>query len=128
MYQINVENLLKSGAHFGHPTSKWNPNFKKYIAIFQTLLQTSVVQEPGSGSRGSLGSLVSRSRIRIRIQEIFKVGYGYGYAEKKTWDPGSLDPPVSHIYKSYFCVFRYFVFFSYFLFFLLVFVKLLDIL
>ena len=31
MYQINVETLLKSGAHFGHPTSKWNPDFKKYI-------------------------------------------------------------------------------------------------
>ena len=27
----DVETLLKSGAHFGHPTSKWNPNFKKYI-------------------------------------------------------------------------------------------------
>jgi small subunit ribosomal protein S2 len=31
MYQINVDSLLKSGAHFGHPASKWNPNFKKYI-------------------------------------------------------------------------------------------------
>tara|TARA_B100001029_G_C15059291_1_gene456975 strand:+ start:389 stop:1186 length:798 start_codon:yes stop_codon:yes gene_type:complete len=31
MYQIDIENLLKSGAHFGHPTSKRNPNFKKYI-------------------------------------------------------------------------------------------------
>ena len=31
MYQIDVESLLKSGAHFGHPTSKWDPNFKKYI-------------------------------------------------------------------------------------------------
>ena len=31
MTQTNVENLLKTGAHFGHPTSKWNPNFKKYI-------------------------------------------------------------------------------------------------
>jgi small subunit ribosomal protein S2 len=28
---LNVENLIKSGAHFGHPVSKWNPQFKKFI-------------------------------------------------------------------------------------------------
>ena len=32
MYQLQVEQLLKAGAHFGHPTSKWNPNFKPFIA------------------------------------------------------------------------------------------------
>ena len=30
--KITVEQLLKSGAHFGHPTSKWDPNFLPYIA------------------------------------------------------------------------------------------------
>ena len=30
--KITVEELLKSGAHFGHPTSKWDPNFLPYIA------------------------------------------------------------------------------------------------
>ena len=28
---MNAENLIKSGAHFGHPVSKWNPQFKKFI-------------------------------------------------------------------------------------------------
>ena len=28
---MNIEKLIKSGAHFGHPASKWNPNFKKFI-------------------------------------------------------------------------------------------------
>tara|TARA_B100001142_G_scaffold47347_1_gene44071 strand:- start:2291 stop:3154 length:864 start_codon:yes stop_codon:yes gene_type:complete len=28
---LNSENLIKSGAHFGHPVSKWNPQFKKFI-------------------------------------------------------------------------------------------------
>ena len=28
---LNSENLIKSGAHFGHPISKWNPQFKKFI-------------------------------------------------------------------------------------------------
>ena len=32
MYQISVKTLLKAGAHFGHPTSRWNPNFKPYLA------------------------------------------------------------------------------------------------
>ena len=28
---MNSESLIKSGAHFGHPASKWNPQFKKFI-------------------------------------------------------------------------------------------------
>ena len=28
---MNSESLIKSGAHFGHPVSKWNPQFKKFI-------------------------------------------------------------------------------------------------
>ncbi len=33
MYQIKIEDMLKAGVHFGHPTSKWNPNFKPFIAM-----------------------------------------------------------------------------------------------
>ena len=29
---MNIEELVSAGAHFGHPASKWNPNFKKYIS------------------------------------------------------------------------------------------------
>ena len=32
MNYIEIEELLKVGAHFGHPTSKWNPKFLPYIA------------------------------------------------------------------------------------------------
>ena len=45
MYQIDVENLLKSGAHFGHPTSKWNPNFKKYIVAKKNGIHIIDLQE-----------------------------------------------------------------------------------
>ena len=31
MNEISKEDLKKSGVHFGHPTQKWNPAFKKYI-------------------------------------------------------------------------------------------------
>ena len=30
--KITVEELLDSGAHFGHPTSRWDPNYLPYIA------------------------------------------------------------------------------------------------
>ena len=30
--QINTDALLNVGAHFGHPSSKWNPNFEKFIS------------------------------------------------------------------------------------------------
>lgn len=28
---LNIQNLIKSGVHFGHLTKKWNPNMKPYI-------------------------------------------------------------------------------------------------
>ena len=31
MRDITLLELLKSGAHFGHTTSKWNPKMKPYI-------------------------------------------------------------------------------------------------
>tara|TARA_B100000579_G_scaffold73785_1_gene56702 strand:+ start:255 stop:1013 length:759 start_codon:yes stop_codon:yes gene_type:complete len=29
---LNLEKLINAGAHFGHPVSKWNPKFKKFIS------------------------------------------------------------------------------------------------
>ena len=31
MIQVELEDLIKAGAHFGHPTSRWNPNFKPFL-------------------------------------------------------------------------------------------------
>ncbi|MGB0453739.1 MAG: 30S ribosomal protein S2 [Bacteriovoracaceae bacterium] len=31
MSELNLEGLLKAGAHFGHQTHKWNPKMKKYV-------------------------------------------------------------------------------------------------
>ena len=33
MNQITIEDLLKAGVHFGHPTSRWNPNYRPFIAM-----------------------------------------------------------------------------------------------
>ena len=30
---LSVEELIKAGVHFGHPTSRWNPEFEPYIAM-----------------------------------------------------------------------------------------------
>ena len=32
MEKMNINELLESGAHYGHPVSKWNPQFKPFIA------------------------------------------------------------------------------------------------
>ena len=31
MNHLTVEELIKAGAHFGHPTHRWNPNYKTLI-------------------------------------------------------------------------------------------------
>ena len=31
MKEIKIEELIKAGAHFGHPVSKWNPKFNPFI-------------------------------------------------------------------------------------------------
>ena len=33
MNHISVEELIKAGAHFGHPTSRWHPGFSNYISM-----------------------------------------------------------------------------------------------
>ena len=33
MAKVNFEDLLGTGAHFGHVTRKWNPNYKPYILM-----------------------------------------------------------------------------------------------
>ena len=30
--EINVDKLVNVGAHFGHPSSNWNPNYEKFIS------------------------------------------------------------------------------------------------
>ena len=30
--EISTQKLLDVGAHFGHPSSKWHPNYEKFIS------------------------------------------------------------------------------------------------
>ena len=31
MSDLNIENMIKAGAHFGHETQRWNPRMKQYV-------------------------------------------------------------------------------------------------
>ena len=31
MKPLTIEELINAGAHFGHPTHRWNPNYKDFI-------------------------------------------------------------------------------------------------
>ena len=33
MGKVKIEDLLSTGAHFGHVTKKWDPNFKPYVLL-----------------------------------------------------------------------------------------------
>ena len=33
MNNVSIEELIKAGAHFGHPTSRWHPGFSNYISM-----------------------------------------------------------------------------------------------
>ena len=33
MNNISINELIKAGAHFGHPTSRWHPGFSNYISM-----------------------------------------------------------------------------------------------
>ena len=43
--KLTVEQLLESGAHFGHPTSRWDPNFLPYIATKKNGIHIINLQE-----------------------------------------------------------------------------------
>jgi small subunit ribosomal protein S2 len=43
--KITVEQLLESGAHIGHPTSRWDPNFLPYIATKKNGIHIINLQE-----------------------------------------------------------------------------------
>ena len=43
--KLTIEELLKSGAHFGHPTSRWDPNFLPYIATKKNGIHIINLQE-----------------------------------------------------------------------------------
>jgi small subunit ribosomal protein S2 len=88
MAQVNMRDLLKAGAHFGHQTRYWNPKMGQYIfgsrnkihiinlehTLPALLEATSVVEKMASSSNKILFVGTKRSASKIIKQEANRVG------------------------------------------------------
>ena len=45
MAKVKIEDLLSTGAHFGHVTKKWSPNFKPYV-LLEKMVYISLILNP----------------------------------------------------------------------------------
>ena len=69
--EVNFDNLLTTGAHFGHLTRRWHPNFKPYILMEKNGVHIINLEETIKGLDKSLNFL---SDIIIDGGEILFVG------------------------------------------------------
>ncbi|MGQ7243099.1 30S ribosomal protein S2 [Salinicola sp. V024] len=88
MAQVNMRDLLKAGAHFGHQTRYWNPKMGQYIfgsrnkihiinlehTLPALLEATGVVEKMASSSNKILFVGTKRSASKIIKQEANRVG------------------------------------------------------
>ena len=83
--EVNFDNLLTTGAHFGHLTRRWRPNFKPYILMEKNGIHIINLEETIKGLDKSLPFL---SDIIIDGGEILFVGtkkmQKISYSKKQT--------------------------------------------
>jgi len=60
MNELTKEYLIKSGVHFGHPTQKWNPAFKRYITGQKNGIHIIDVKQ-------------TIQKLHIAVQELIKI-------------------------------------------------------
>src|SRR4051794_36629010 len=68
---ISVRELIEAGAHFGHPTAKWNPKMKPYIHNSRNGVYIINLQKTASYFRDALEAV---RRIASSGQKILFVG------------------------------------------------------
>ena len=78
--EVNFDNLLTTGAHFGHLTRRWHPNFKPYILMEKNGIHIINLEETIKGLDKSLNFL---SDIIIDGGEILFVGTKKNAKENK---------------------------------------------
>jgi len=64
MAEVKFEDLLGTGAHFGHVTRKWNPNFKPYILLEKNgvhIINLESTIESIQKARGFIKDLVGKN-------------------------------------------------------------------
>lgn len=69
--EVSVRDLIEAGAHFGHPTAKWNPKMKPYIHDARNGVYIINLQKTASCFREALDSV---RRIAASGQKILFVG------------------------------------------------------
>ncbi|RPI13682.1 MAG: 30S ribosomal protein S2 [Ignavibacteriae bacterium] len=65
MIQVSIEDLLLSGAHFGHLTRRWNPKMKRYIFMERNgihIIDLKKTHELLMQAAESIGNLVTDGR------------------------------------------------------------------
>jgi small subunit ribosomal protein S2 len=70
MIQVTIEDLLLSGAHFGHLTRRWNPKMKKYIFMERNgihIIDLKKTHELLMDAANSIAGLVAENRTILFI-------------------------------------------------------------
>ncbi len=70
MIQVTIEDLLLSGAHFGHLTRRWNPKMKKYIFMERNgihIIDLKKTHELLMDASVSLANLIAEGRSVLFI-------------------------------------------------------------
>jgi small subunit ribosomal protein S2 len=101
MSQVGIQELLEAGVHFGHQTSRWNPNMRRHIAgeidgiHIIDLLQTEEMLEDARRFAGELTSgggkilFVGTKKQASGVIEDWAEKAGMPYVSRR-WLPGLL--------------------------------------
>ncbi len=127
MNHLSIEDLIKAGAHFGHPTSRWHPGFSNYISMKKNgvhiidMVQTSqcmlraakaigeIVQREGNvlfvGTKKQAKDVVQRAADRCGMYYIVERWLGgtltnYGTIKKSIKRLTILEKESSEIYAN----------------------------
>mgnify|MGYP003317741565 FL=1 len=71
MSEVNFENLLSTGAHFGHVTRKWHPSYEPYILMERNGVHIINLEETLSGLKKAQDFL---SKVVNKNGEVLFVG------------------------------------------------------
>ena len=71
MSEVNFENLLSTGAHFGHVTRKWYPSYEPYILMERNGVHIINLEETLSGLKKAQDFL---SKVVNKNGEVLFVG------------------------------------------------------
>ncbi|OMP12860.1 Ribosomal protein S2 [Corchorus olitorius] len=67
-WNINLEEMLEAGVHFGHGTKKWNPRMAPYISAKPSKGKQFLIV----GTKNKAADSVARAAIRARCHYVNK--------------------------------------------------------